>query len=393
MRSLLSSRTSLQRAGARSITTGTDLTKTTTATLQLHAMTSSLKDCLTPDTIIKNHYGGYQRHSPRFIVGYWSIRGIGASIRMLLSAAQIDHWVVLYDDKEAADEGWTKESWERDKLLLEEKCPLINLPFLIDCADDRILVQSNAILTYLGRELKLLGTSKEETSKCEQLLCEIMDLRDLMIDFSYETDLSKCEEESKDMLQLATRHFRRLERHLEMEYPNAPERVIERDSLTTLGFAMDSVCHLVGGKFSAPDFHLYEMLDQFEGLCKAFRLPNCLGDATTYSEKVDQIQRWNMPTEKVSIYPYLKEFKDNFLVLSANGVYKRSLSMELPYNSPYARFGSDPVTRGAYTRGQEAPWYSQGVVTNTYTRISSGIEYWDDEDVAAATRMRKEQGW
>jgi peroxiredoxin len=35
MRSLLTSRTSLQRAGARSITTGTDLTKTTTATLQL----------------------------------------------------------------------------------------------------------------------------------------------------------------------------------------------------------------------------------------------------------------------------------------------------------------------------------------------------------------------
>lgn len=67
--------------------------------------------------------------------------------------------------------------------------------------------------------------------------------------------------------------------------------------------------------------------------------------------------------------------------------------MELPYNSPYSRFGSDPVTHGAYIRGQEAPWHNQGVVMNTYTRISSEIEYWDDAAVEKAVRMRKEQGW
>jgi hypothetical protein len=306
---------------------------------------------------------------------------------MLLSAAQIDHWVVLYDASEAEDGGWSKKSWEHDKAILEETCPLINIPYLIDCADNCVRAQSNAILTYLGRELKLLGTTKEETSKCEQLLCEIMDLRGLMIDFAYGTDASTCEEEAKVMLQCATRHFRRLERHLEMEYANVKDRVIERDSMGTVGFARDSVCHLVGGRFSAPDFHLYEMLDQFEGLCKMFQLPNCLGDATTYTEQVDKIQHWKTPTEKVSIYPYLKEFKDNFFELSANGVYKRSLSMELPYNSPYARFGSDPVTHGAYTRGQEAPWHNQGVITNTYTRVASDIEYWDAEAVETAACM------
>ena len=59
-----------------------------------------IQDRLKPDTIVKNEYEGYQGHSPRFIVGYWSIRGLGAPIRMLLSAAQINHWVAMYDVKE-----------------------------------------------------------------------------------------------------------------------------------------------------------------------------------------------------------------------------------------------------------------------------------------------------
>ncbi len=30
----------------------------------------------------------------------------------------------------------------------------------------------------------------------------------------------------------------------------------------------ENVVHLVNGKFSAPDFHLFEMLDQFGALCE-----------------------------------------------------------------------------------------------------------------------------
>jgi hypothetical protein len=35
----------------------------------------------------------------------------------------------------------------------------------------------------------------------------------------------------------------------------------------------DRICYLVGGSLSVPDFHLWKMLDQFEGLCKTFNLP------------------------------------------------------------------------------------------------------------------------
>ena len=92
--------------------------------VKMSTSTASVKDRIRPDTIIKNHYGGYQRHSPRFIVGYWSIRGLGAPIRMLLSAAQIDHWVVMYDVKDDCDSaGWDKSSWEADKAWLQKISP------------------------------------------------------------------------------------------------------------------------------------------------------------------------------------------------------------------------------------------------------------------------------
>ena len=122
---------------------------------------------------------------------------------MLLSAAQIDHWVVMYDVKEASSSAlgdWDMESWLNDKKWLKEQFPLINLPFLVECGGEsmdgkgsrpRVICQTNAILSYLGRELNMMGTTKAEQSQCEELLCEIMDLRNLMVGFAYrgvETD-------------------------------------------------------------------------------------------------------------------------------------------------------------------------------------------------------------
>ena len=49
-----------------------------------HTMSpTKLQDRIKPDSIVKNHYDGgqQQQHSPRFIVGYWSIRGLAAPIR------------------------------------------------------------------------------------------------------------------------------------------------------------------------------------------------------------------------------------------------------------------------------------------------------------------------
>ena len=361
-------------------------------------MSSSIKDRLHPNSVLKNHYGGYQRYSPRFILGYWSTRCLGAPLRMMLSAAQIDHWVVMYDATDTADGTWDKSTWLRDKAWLKEKFPLINLPFLVDCAQDCIICQTNAIAMYLGRELKLVGTTREEISMCEELLCEITDLRNLMIDFAYKTDQSTCKQDAQKLLQDAQKHFERLEHHLMQQYPEASDRFISRDELNTIGFHMKSVCHLIKGKFTVPDFHLWEILDQYEGLCKRFSFPNCLGDATTCSEKVDVIKTWETPTEKNVVFPYLKEFKDSFIHLPANMEYGTKYGLnyvtshraiKLPYNNSYARFGSCPDQTQTFVTGQVAPWRNKGEMIEHYTRIGTGIDYWDDK---ALERARKRRG-
>jgi glutathione S-transferase len=345
---------------------------------------TTIQDRLKPSSIIKNHYDGhYQRHTPRFIVGYWSIRGLAAPLRMMLSAAQIDHWVVLYDVQET-QEGWDRSSWFQEKEWLREPYPLINLPFLVDCAHDRVVSQTNAILAYLGRELKMLGTTPVETCQCEELLCEIMDLRNKMVKFAYApaspgNDL----EDAKELIEQANVHFHKLEQHLILQYPNILERVVDPDEVPSTDFYKKGVCHLVGGKFTAPDFHLWEMLDQFEELCQHYELPSCFGTATTNSKE-----------EKTKTFPYLREFLENFIHLPENGTYYAQWHKEvkLPLNNPYARFGSDPKPTsgfGTYVRGQDAPWRNLGVIEKHYTKIESDIDYCDDEDGGEKIAQKK----
>jgi hypothetical protein len=359
-------------------------TRTQTHLKANRAMPTQIQDLLKPDTIVKNEYGSEQKHNPRFIIGYWSIKGLAAPIRMLLSAAQINHWVVLYDVKEKGEDGWDTASWMNDKERLGADYPLINLPYLVDCAAGSVMCQTNAILSYLGRELKMLGHTPWQTCQCEELLCEIMDLRNHIVGFAYTGDepASAFHNDANILLKKADHHFKKLERHLMLQYPNTRKRTILQDELDTVQFHKNSVCHLVGGQFSAPDFHLWEMLDQYQSLCKYLDQPNCLGDACTYSDQLSQIQSGSSISSKSSIYPFLKEFYTSFISLSANQAYvsqyglngaNKPDSIHIPHNNPFARFGSDPQTLGKYTRGQETPWKCRGVVTNTYSRIDTGI--------------------
>lgn len=96
---------------------------------------------------------------------------------MMLSAARIDHWVVLYDVVENNEEnggGWDKSTWLRDKEWLKEDFPFINLPFLVDCPDDDetiVVSQTNAILSHLGRELRMFGRSPREACRAARNCC------------------------------------------------------------------------------------------------------------------------------------------------------------------------------------------------------------------------------
>jgi hypothetical protein len=281
-----------------------------------------IKDRLKPDTTIKVSFGGSGEESPRFIIAYWSIRGLGAPLRMMLSAAQVNHWVVLYDVIEEGESGWSNASYLADKKWLKDEFnALMNLPFLVDVENDRVICQTNAIFLFLGRELNFMGSSKQEQCKCEEILCELMDLRDAMVDFAYDTDSSK--EKAINCYDSATNHLHKLELHLEREYKSSK---------------MDA-CHLVGFKFTAPDFHFFELLDQYRGLCKTYDLPLIFRDM-----------------------PYVSQFFDCFQKLPENKAYLSSfLAMDLPYNNPYAKFGSDSKTLGQYVRGQNSSWLSKGV--------------------------------
>ena len=268
-----------------------------------------------------------------------SIRGLAAPLRMMLSAAKVNHWAVLYDVTEKEGGSWEKDAWLKDKeLLKKEHNPFMNLPYLVDCEnDDLVINQTNAIKNYLGRELDMLGSSKKEIAKCEELLCEIMDLRNLMVSFAYSGDAKAAKEDAAKLVSGgAAVILDKFELHLEKEYPNA------------LKDAKTNICHLVGRKISAPDFHLWEMLAQFGGLCKFY------DQDPLYSE---------------SVRPRLFAFQNNFESLPENEAYLSSSLMTLPYNNVFARFGSDP-SLGQYVHGQNAPWKNQGIVKDERTEES-----------------------
>ena len=93
---------------------------------------------------------------------------------MLLMYAEVPVNVVGYDSGSEGAAVW----FGNDKPALKDKNALINLPYIID--GDTVISQSNACLSYLGRKYGLWGDSPLECANCDQLLCEIMDLRNKM---------------------------------------------------------------------------------------------------------------------------------------------------------------------------------------------------------------------
>ena len=76
-----------------------------------------------------------------------------------------------------------RDVWFNAKPPLKAGNPLMNLPYIID--GDVVVAQTNACFSYLGRKLGLWGSTEAEVVDCEQLLCELMDLRNQMVGFAY----------------------------------------------------------------------------------------------------------------------------------------------------------------------------------------------------------------
>ena len=88
----------------------------------------------------------------------------------------------------------------------------------------------------------MFGDDKTSTSQCEELFCEIYDVRNIIVDSAYGAPAM----ETASILKNAKKHFNKFEAWLEVEAIKGKTEVV----------------HLVNGKFSAPDFYLFEVLDQ-----------------------------------------------------------------------------------------------------------------------------------
>ena len=235
-------------------------------------------------------------------VGYWSIRGLAAPLRMMVMYANVPLNAVIYDLAPKSDgTGFDGSCWLTEKPVLKAQNPLINLPYVK--VGDVIISQTNACFMFLGRKLNMLGHNEKETSECEQLLCEIFDIRNVMVGLVYNGASCNKEGAIAAIEKVAGKNgsFSKLELWLS----------------TKIAAGSSTGAFLVGNSATAPDFHLFEMLDQFTKLAD-------------YYEQ----------SPFMAPFPLLTKFKQFFEVLPQNQKYLSSQLATLPFNNKMAAFGA-----------------------------------------------------
>jgi glutathione S-transferase len=207
------------------------------------------------DSTVTVRFSNDEDAPPRFHVGYWSTRGLCAPLRMMLCAARADFVCHLYDviaDGDADSGFATNYFAERADNLLQYN-PFMNLPYVADQQEKLVVTQSNACLQYLGEQFGMMGQTAAERAFCVQLLCELYDLRNAMYKHAY----GSLSDTAEAAVQTAQKHFAKFDKHLETK---------------------DNKCFLVGESLTAADFFLFEMIDQFDQLCKSNGFGDCLAE-------------------------------------------------------------------------------------------------------------------
>eukprot|EP01038_Epipyxis_sp_PR26KG_P004456 gene4456-6302_t len=249
-------------------------------------------------------------------VGYWGIRGLASALRMMVMYKGYPLNAVCYDVKyDSATGQFDRTCWmggeDSAKNELIKLNPLMNLPYVID--GDMVVTQSNACMSYLGRKFGMLGKNEVEVTECEMLLCECMDLRNNVVRFCYG---GKDENDARSLISsVATGTLPKLEAWLALKQISSP-------------------VFFVGDGATAPDFHIWEMLDQLHAVGTHF---GCL----------DEIAQFSL----------LSAFYSNFAKLAENQKYFNSRLFKLPFNNKTAFFGSSTSGDLHYTAGQDTPWH------------------------------------
>jgi len=241
-------------------------------------------------------------------IGYWNIRGLAAPLRMMAMYAGEPVHCKCYDLIPQADGTYDSSAWYgEEKKALQERNPLINLPYIVD--GDVVVSQTNACFLYLGRKLNMLGSNPQELTECEQLLFELMDVRNQIVPLAYgPSDRAAAHNLVEKTLKGS---FAKLEQWLERKVAKG-----------------GSAHYLVGESATAPDFHLFEMLVQYARLAEYFEAPPFYLNV-----------------------PRLQEFYVSFQNDPKNARYLNSALAKIPFNQKMAHFGATPANAGKWDLG------------------------------------------
>ncbi|KAM9752640.1 glutathione S-transferase Mu 1-like [Menidia menidia] len=191
--------------------------------------------------------------------GYWDIRGLGQYIRLMLEYTGSKYDNKVYVCGEAPN--YDKSCWFNVKFKLGLDFP--NLPYLVD--GDRKIVQSNAIMRYLGRKHNLCGETEDEKVRVDMLENQIVDVRTAFIRMCY-TDFDTIKPEYLKTLPGVLKQFSDF---------------------------MGNRKWFAGDKLTFIDFTAYELLDQL----RLFH-PPCLNEFKNLKDFMDRFEG----LEKISAY-------------------------------------------------------------------------------------------
>jgi glutathione S-transferase len=280
---------------------------------------------------------------PPVTVAYWSIRGLAAPLRMMVmySGRRLNN--VMYNVTEK-DGAFDRSEWTDAKPALKERNALMNLPYVMD-GEGRVVTQSNACLSYLGRRLGLWGDNEDDVVQCEEYLCELMDVRNATVGFAYGgAGAGDTETAVKFIANLTspTSSFAKIN----LQHANN----CKTKDASQHGY-------LVGSHATAPDFHLWEMMHQAKVLAAHHAQP----DPFTPEAGFAALHTW---FQAFSADPRNAKYLQSDLGDGRGG------KETIPFNQKMAKFGgspfsaADPTNTGAgWKAGQE---YSFNQYTGVY---------------------------
>ena len=251
----------------------------------------------------------------KITVGYWSIRGLAAPLRMMVMYRNIPLEANNYDCVEKEGGGFDVSSWFNVKDQYKSRNALMNLQYVED--GDMLVTQSNACVQYLGRRLKMMGSTERDMVDVEQLLCEYMDVRNAVIRFVYGSDVPAVT--NIERLLSKGSNIDKLHSWLQRKYENQ---------------TIDGPLFFVGNDVTAADFTIWEILDQIKSMAVFFQMDH----------------------DAFSNYPLIAAFHAGFRDLPNNQRYFNSPLAALPANNLSAKvYGATP-SGAPYVAGSERPW-------------------------------------